>query len=78
MPEKDLNEINESIKLLSNYLDRLKTEVTAVARKLQMPNSHIDSTLKENSELIELQKTLTQLIAHRDKHLNKEARNFYE
>ena len=75
MPEEDLNEINESIKLLSNYHDRLKKEVIAVARKLQIPHSHINSTLEENSELIEIQETLTKLIAHRDKQLNHEKRN---
>ena len=33
-------------------LDRLKKEVTAVARKLQIPHTHINSTLEEHSELI--------------------------
>jgi len=72
MPEKDLNEIDESIELLSNYRDRLQKEVITISRKLQIPNSLINSTLQANLELTEIKKTLTKLIAHRDKHLNNE------
>tara|TARA_B100000029_G_C16810442_1_gene680232 strand:+ start:211 stop:426 length:216 start_codon:yes stop_codon:yes gene_type:complete len=69
MEEKNLNDLNESIKLLSNYRDRLLQEVTAIAKKLQMPNSQINSTLEQNSELIEINQALNQLIAHRDKNI---------
>ncbi len=71
MQEKNLNDLNESIQLLSNYRDRLMKEVTAIAKKLQMPNSQINSTLEENSELTEINKALNQLIAHRDKNVVK-------
>ena len=46
MSETNLNELDESIKLLSTYHDRLKKEVVAIAKKLQMPTAKINSSLE--------------------------------
>ena len=70
MTKKNLDELNESIELLSNYHQRLEQEVVKVAKKLQMSKAKIISTLEENEELIKLKKTLNQLIIHRDKQMN--------
>ncbi len=72
MTKKNLNELDESIELLSNYRDRLEKEVITVAKKLQMPSTKITSTLEENEELIKLKKALSQLIMHRNTQLNIE------
>ena len=70
MAKKNLDELNESIELLSNYHQRLEQEVIKVAKKLQMSKAKIISTLEENEELIKLKKALNQLIIHRDKQMN--------
>ena len=71
MSETDLNDLNESIKLLYNYHDRLHKEVINVARKLQMPPTKIDSILENHSELNGIKQTLLKLKEHRDKQSNQ-------
>ena len=71
MTKKNLNELDESIELLSNYHERLEKEVIKVAKKLQMPHAKIISSLEENEELIKLKQTLDQLIMHRNKQINQ-------
>ena len=61
MSEPNLDELNESIELLITYRDRLHEEVTSIAKKLQMPPSRISSTLKENSELNNINQTIMRL-----------------
>ena len=63
MSEPNLDELNESIKLLINYRNRLEKEVSSIARKLQMPPARINSTLKENPELHSGTPTLGYVIA---------------
>ncbi len=65
MPEPTLNELNETIELLSAYRDRLKNEVTRISKKLQMPVKKIDSSIEGNKELIDVEKTLKKLISLR-------------
>ena len=67
MSEPNLDELNESIQLLISYRDRLQKEVSSIAKKLQMPPAKINSTLKENRELIEVNQILTNLISQREK-----------
>ena len=78
MTKKNLSKLDESIKLLSIYHDRLEKEVITIAKKLQMPNSKIISTLEENEELIKLKKALDQLIMHRDKQSNPKNESFIQ
>ncbi len=66
MSEANLDELNESIKLLRSYRNRLEKEVSSIARKLQMPQARINSTLKENRELIEVNQILTNLMSQRE------------
>ena len=74
MANSNLNELNESIELLSCYRDRLKKEVITISNKLQIPQDKINSTLKKHSELTEVNQAISQLLAHREKQLN-EAKN---
>ncbi len=62
MSEPSPQELKESIEALSAYRDRLQTEVTSIAQKLQIPKRKIDSTLAEHSELIRIETLLSQLI----------------
>ena len=71
MSEPNLDELDESIQLLVNYRDRLKKEVTAIANKLQMPQSRINSTLIENSELVNINKTLKHLKSKRQEKISQ-------
>ena len=55
-------ELNESIKSLKNYRDRLRTELISISQKLRMPKEKIDLTLKEHKELQSVESTLQRLI----------------
>ena len=70
MLENDFKELNESIELLSSYRDRLEGEVISIAKKLHMTPRKIDSTLKNHSELIAINQTISKLIAHRERNTN--------
>ena len=61
MAEATSQELNDSIELLNCYKDRLQKEVTNMAKKLQMPQDKINITLKQNSELKQIEKVLQQL-----------------
>jgi len=71
MSEPNLEELNESIKLLSKYRDRLNKEVTLIAKKLQMSPKAINSTLKDNSELTKINHIIINLISQRENQLEK-------
>ncbi len=66
MSKPSLEELNESIKDLSAYRDRLKQEVITIAEKLKMPKKKIEITLEENSELKKLQQIISVLVSQRD------------
>ena len=55
-------ELNESIEALKNYRSRLRKELLGISQKLRMPQSKIDKTLKEHSELKEVELALAKLI----------------
>ena len=54
-------ELNESIGLLKNYRDRLKEEITTISQKLRMPESKINSSIKNNDELNRAEKLIEEL-----------------
>ena len=66
MPEPTLQELNESIKEVSDYRDRLHGEVLKVAQKLKMNQRKIDSTLETHIELQYAEEILSKLITQRD------------
>ena len=72
MSETHLNEINESIELLSTYRERLKKEVINIAKKLQMPPSTINSSLEANEKLTEIKETIGKLVSYRNKQFHRE------
>ena len=72
MAEPNLQELNESIQLLSNYRDRLHKEVSTIAKKLQMPPGKINSVLKDNSELANINKSIVYLISQRERQLRQD------
>ena len=59
--EQTQQELNESIKSLKNYRDRLRTELISISQKLRMPKEKIDLTLKEHKELQVVESTLQKL-----------------
>ena len=71
MSEPNLNELNESIKLLSSYHDRLQKEVINIAQKLQMPQAKITRSLDKNTELKDTKQAIINLIDQRNKQLNQ-------
>ncbi len=56
-------ELKETIQELTQYRDRLLGEVTTVAVKLRMNQKKIDATLKQHSELNQINELLTKLIS---------------
>ena len=70
MAQATSKELSDSIELLVAYRDRLQKEVINVAKKLQMPQKKIDSTIKGNSELRQIEKVLEELLAARDRKEN--------
>ncbi len=67
MAEPTLEELKESIEALTAYRDRLHKEVSTIAKKLRMPQHKIDSTLKEHSELKEVEQAIIQLTSQHSK-----------
>ena len=78
MAKTDLSSLDDSIKLLSNYHDRLEEEIITISKKLQIPNAKINSTLEENVELNKLKKTLGELIVYRDNQISHKKENFMQ
>ena len=71
MSGKNLKELNKTIELLSDYRDRLQKEVITIAKKLQMPQSKIESTIENHSELIEVNQAINNLIKYRNNTTNQ-------
>ena len=66
MPEPTIKELNESIEALTSYRDRLKQEITSISRKLHMPQKKVESSLKEHSELKDIEIALQKLLNQRE------------
>ena len=54
-------ELKESIKQLSEYRDRLQTEVVSISQKLKMSPKKITSIINSHKELNQLQLILSKL-----------------
>ena len=59
-------ELKESIKELSDYRDRLKTEVVSISQKLKMSPQKITSIINSHEELNQLQGILSKLKAQHE------------
>ncbi len=51
-------ELNDSIKELNIYRDRLRSEIINISQKLRMSQAKIEASLKENNELKKIEKTI--------------------
>ena len=56
-------ELNESIKALQDYRDRLRSEIINVSQKLRMPKVKIESKLDGNTELKNIENALKKLLS---------------
>ena len=54
-------ELNDSIRELNNYRDRLRSEIINISQKLRMSQAKIQALLKQNDELKALESTLKTL-----------------
>ena len=54
-------ELEDSIKELTDYKDRLEKEVITISNKLKMPQKKINSIIKSNSELNQIKIVLSKL-----------------
>ncbi len=61
MPEPSQEEINESIKELSTYRNRLKKELITITQKLHMSEKKINNILKEHIEVKNIDKAIEKL-----------------
>ena len=54
-------ELEESIKELTEYKNRLEKEVTTISNKLKMPQKKINAIIKSHSELNQIKIILSKL-----------------
>ena len=54
-------ELEESIKNLSEYKNRLEEEVATISQKLKMPNTKIKSIINSHQELNQIKTILSKL-----------------
>ena len=54
-------ELEESIKELTEYKNRLKKEVVTISNKLKMPQKKINAIIKSHSELNQIKTILSKL-----------------
>ena len=59
-------ELQESIRQLSDYRTRLEKEVVTISQKLKIPTKKINSTVDSHKELNQIKKILSQLIKHQE------------
>jgi len=60
-PSPSPEELDESIKQLIAFRDRLIGDVTGMGRKLKMPQKQVDFTLSQHPELQKIEAVLAQL-----------------
>ena len=61
MSDPTQEELKESIKQLSDYRDRLQTEVVSISQKLKMSQKKITSIINSHKELNQLKEILSRL-----------------
>ncbi|QNI72602.1 hypothetical protein [Synechococcus sp. NOUM97013] len=61
MTEPSITELQDTLKELSAYRDRLRDDVIAMGQKLKLPQKRIDATIAEHPELQRLTVVVEQL-----------------
>ena len=61
MTEPSITELQDTLKELSAYRDRLRDDVIAMGQKLKLPQKRIDATIAEHPELQRLEVVVEQL-----------------
>ena len=61
MTEPSITELQDTLKELSAYRDRLRNDVIAMGQKLKLPQKRIDATIAEHPELQRLTVVVEQL-----------------
>ena len=61
MQSPTIEELEESIKVLTEYKNRLEKEVVTISNKLKMPQKKINSIIKSNKELNQIKIILSKL-----------------
>ena len=61
MTEPSITELQDTLKELSAYRDRLRDDVIAMGQKLNLPQKRIDATIAEHPELQRLNVVVEQL-----------------
>ena len=61
MTEPSITELQDTLKELSSYRDRLRDDVIAMGQKLKLPQKRIDATIAEHPELQRLNVVVEQL-----------------
>ena len=61
MSDPTQEELKESIEQLSDYRNRLQTEVVSISQKLKMSQKKITSIINSHKELNQLQEILSKL-----------------
>ncbi len=67
MPSPTEEELEESIKELTDYKNRLEREVVIISNKLKMPQQKINSIIKSHSEINQLNIILSKLNKQKEK-----------
>jgi len=65
MESPKLQDLEESIKELNEYKNRLKEELTSMAKNLRMPQSKIDLTFSNHQEIKQIDKLIEKLTRHK-------------
>ncbi|MEA5398917.1 hypothetical protein VB734_02535 [Synechococcus sp. BA-124 BA4] len=66
MSDPTLQELLESIEVLTAYKERLIADVSAMGQRLKLPQKKVDATLASHAELQRIEAILDQLISQRD------------
>ena len=66
MSQPKAQDLQESIRQLSDYRARLEKEVLIISQKLKIPPKKINSTIDSHKELNQIKKILSQLIKHQE------------
>ena len=67
MPSPTEEELEESIKELTDYKNRLEKEVVIISNKLKMPQQKINSIINSHSEINQLNIVLSKLNKQKEK-----------
>ena len=66
MQSPTAEELEDSIKELTEYKNRLEKEVVTISNKLKMPQGQINAIIKSHSELNQIKIILSKLIKQKE------------